>query len=503
MNKVFAKTAAVLSAAVMSMCGTFGSFTSIAADTPKEVTVIFDFGFDTSTLKPGYKSDGSESNVADFASYKIKAGSNAPIPLGTFRTDTHNFSGWTVDGFYGHYSGETYFIPADYAEDTLVFKAVWYDKSDDRQTHFTYNLEYDGEPVERPTWLKDEICVPGMIYEPNFTTIKVDKFGPNEINLTSSGLTDGKNKYKIGTKFVVTEQDVEFSPIWLREISVTYFAGDVDRLNGNSTVTFTKMEAGKDELGASDRFSRSGFNLVGWTSSIDGSTYEPGETVVMPGEDVTFTAIWEPKKYNVLFKTGNGGSNKKVEGLTDTTIICPDPEHTVDGMTFAGWKDSEGDIYPVGSEYMIKGALPGSGISLTGVWVNGEAPIVTEPVVTTTATEPATTTATEPATTTETTAATSTTNPGTTEPPVTGEQPTTPAVEPTVLGDANCDGIVTMADAAAVYQHLGNFDKYALSAQGAANADVDGKAGLTAADAISIQKFNAKLIDKLPEVAEK
>jgi heme-binding NEAT domain protein len=88
-----------------------------------------------------------------------------------------------------------------------------------------------------------------------------------------------------------------------------------------------------------------------------------------------------------------------------------------------------------------------------------------------------------------------TTEPPTTEPPTT-TPPTTPTVEPTLYGDANNDGVVTIADAAAVLQHLGNNDKYALSEQGVANADVDGQEGLTAADAIDIQKFDAKLIDK-------
>ncbi len=67
----------------------------------------------------------------------------------------------------------------------------------------------------------------------------------------------------------------------------------------------------------------------------------------------------------------------------------------------------------------------------------------------------------------------------------------------TLAGDANCDGDVTMADAAAIYQSLGNPDKYKLTATGAANADVDGKSGLTASDAITVQKYLAGLISKL------
>ncbi len=64
-----------------------------------------------------------------------------------------------------------------------------------------------------------------------------------------------------------------------------------------------------------------------------------------------------------------------------------------------------------------------------------------------------------------------------------------------LAGDANCDGTVTMADAAAVFQSLGNYDKYALSENGDVNADVDGIKGITASDAILIQKVNAGLIE--------
>jgi endo-1,4-beta-xylanase len=83
--------------------------------------------------------------------------------------------------------------------------------------------------------------------------------------------------------------------------------------------------------------------------------------------------------------------------------------------------------------------------------------------------------------------------------PTTEPKPTTPDVEVTLYGDANSDGVVTIADAAAIYQNLANSDKYKLSAQGAANADVHNPgSGLTAADAIAIQKLDAKLIDSLP-----
>ncbi len=95
----------------------------------------------------------------------------------------------------------------------------------------------------------------------------------------------------------------------------------------------------------------------------------------------------------------------------------------------------------------------------------------------------------------------------TTAPPVSTENktttvttiPTTTApAEDIIYGDANCDGKVTIADSTAILQSLGNNDKYGLSKQGTINGDVDGNTGITAADALAIQKYDAKLVSKLP-----
>ncbi|MCM1133654.1 MAG: dockerin type I repeat-containing protein, partial [Ruminococcus flavefaciens] len=239
---------------------------------------------------------------------------------------------------------------------------------------------------------------------------------------------------------------------------------------GSTTQTFPKNEGSTTDLPASDRFSRDGFNLVGWLSDYDGEIYKPLASVTCPDVDVTFTAVWSPKNYNVIFKQGNGGANLKVAGLTDTQIICPEPDITVAGKYFAGWQDDKGDIYPAGSEYTILGAKPGVGIMLTAVWETGEAPITTEPAVTTTEPE-TTTTATVP--------------------------------QEILLGDANEDGVVDIADAAAIIQSLGNKDKYALSEQGAKNADVYNPGdGITGMDALAIQKLKANMITSLPEIVE-
>ncbi len=58
-----------------------------------------------------------------------------------------------------------------------------------------------------------------------------------------------------------------------------------------------------------------------------------------------------------------------------------------------------------------------------------------------------------------------------------------------IMGDANCDGNVSLADAVAIMQSLANPDKYALSAQGKINGDVSGNNdGITNNDALTIQR---------------
>ena len=112
-------------------------------------------------------------------------------------------------------------------------------------------------------------------------------------------------------------------------------------------------------------------------------------------------------------------------------------------------------------------------------------------------------------TTTTTTSATTTTT--TTTKPVTTTTTTVTTIKQldpkeeldskvTKWGDANCDGNIDMGDAVAIMQALANPNKYKLSDQGAANADVyDAGSGVTANDANTIQKYLLGLIKSLPE----
>ena len=130
------------------------------------------------------------------------------------------------------------------------------------------------------------------------------------------------------------------------------------------------------------------------------------------------------------------------------------------------------------------------GSNIDGGTKSGGTPVVTGPAVTTEAQNQTTTAAkteqTKPSTT-VTTAAVSSDHIG-------GDL---------LYGDANCDNTVDIADATKILQYIGNGDKYTLSAEGELLADCyDPGSGITAMDALAVQKFDAKVIKDLPELVK-
>ncbi len=444
MKRILTKATAFFSAVVM-MSGTLNILSSVAEDEKiTEVKVVFNI---TDDMTAGAKTD-----VADFESF-VTDSSFVSIPKGVFTKDGYVFSGWTDNGIDGYLSGDSYNFSEGMTE--VVFEPVWFDPKNTDVHNVIYSLDYRGETFERPEWLKDGKAVAGQIVTPNYTRVELE-------NAISYNLILGDDHILTYDKrFVMPDYDVVINHEWVERVTFTYYAGDVDRLNGNNTYSFSKFGKTQNELAGSDRFSRDGFELIGWLSDYDGEIYKPLQVITAPETDVIFTAVWSPKTYNVLFRQGNGGQNIKVEGVTDTEIICPEPDITVEGKYFAGWQDTEGNIYPAGSKYTVLGAKPGSGIVLNAVWNDGEVTTIISTTVPTTS-------------------------------PIIISTTTETVQQSEILGDANLDGKVTIADATAIIQALGNSDEYALSEQGEQNADiVDRGDGVTGVDANAIQAIEA------------
>ena len=132
------------------------------------------------------------------------------------------------------------------------------------------------------------------------------------------------------------------------------------------------------------------------------------------------------------------------------------------------WQDENGKF--ISLDHKIKLGQAGNGISLSDYYGGSSAPT----------TKPVTTAATAPATDSTTT--------------------TSAVQDPKVkLGDANEDGVITIADATSILQAIGNPDKYKLSPQGEDNADVCERGnGLTGMDALAVQLYEIKAITSLP-----
>ncbi|MDE6780986.1 MAG: glycoside hydrolase family 9 protein [Ruminococcus sp.] len=76
---------------------------------------------------------------------------------------------------------------------------------------------------------------------------------------------------------------------------------------------------------------------------------------------------------------------------------------------------------------------------------------------------------------------------------------TTSGDDKTLIGDANLDGKVSLADAVLIMQALSNPDEYKLTGQAEKNADVLGNGdGVTPKDALAIQYLDLKKVDELP-----
>ncbi len=226
-----------------------------------------------------------------------------------------------------------------------------------------------------------------------------------------------------------------------------------------------------------------------WTGSTSpaASEWYPGDDVVdIVGYDKYNAVDGKPNLSSIastFYSLVQGTDGEKMVAMSENDSI-PSLDSLVDDK--AGWLyfcpwymnylTSE-DINPVSnlkeiynSEYCITlDELP----DLKSYPINGE----DTPKVTTTKT-----TATTKSTTTATTSTTSTSS------------------DDILWGDANLDNSVTVADSVTILQSIGNKDKYKLEPNGKRNADVFNNGdGITSNDALSIQKYDAKQITKLPE----
>ena len=451
MKKLLNKISAVTSACVLSVCSIgFPSVNAVEEEPVPTVTISFD-----------YTADGATTMTEElFAPVETLRTMPITIPNGGLERDGYYFTGWTYDNIHAYVPNDVFYPPTT---SDITLKPIWTKKGDTLHS-IDFLVEIDGEVQDTSEKLPTKYLAEGQVFSVPYTAFSRD-------DATQNGWELEDTAFKGGEKFIVPDHDIVLTPHWCINYKITYIAGDVQGINGATFIELLCPETIKTSLANTNRFSRTGYKLTGWTDD-DGVAYAPLQTgYVMPSHDVTFTAVWTPINYAIIFKqNSNSADNIKLQGETDTSIILPEPTVTQDGYYFAGWQKDDLIYYP-GEEYTIEGAMSGLGITpFTAVWVRGEEPATVTRVSRVT-TEKVTTTTIRTTTTTVTTKA--------------------PEVK-TVYGDSNGDGNVTIADAVLILQSLANPDNYKLTEQGRKNADVSGNGdGVTAGDALVIQQVEA------------
>lgn len=425
------------------------------SDTLEEQMINIHFDLSDEQITFDKDDDG---NILDITDIQAKPNSSVRLPDRYIHKEDYSFSGWTVDGVRGY--------PVDsviqVTDEDITLTPVWSSLDDDVYHNVSYKVETDEGNVELPLQLQNITKKKGA-----FVSVSLYSFSYSDNSRVQLGwLYDGRQF--LGSQYIIMpDHDIELTPDWHKYYKLSYSPGDVDRLNGVTSSVFDRLEKQSTDLAESGRFSRNGFKITGWICDYDGKLYAPLQNYVMPSQDVTFTAVWEPLTYNVVFM-GNTGKTEdilRVKGQTDTTIICPELTGTKSGYYFAGWQFDEkvdgvttSTIYQPGDEFLIKGASPGMGISLSAVWKKG----------------------------------------------------TPPVIDPDIkYGDANCDGIIRLNDAILILQSIGNpavygisgSDPTAITAEGVKKADCFNTGdGLTSQDALAVQQYTLGLVTELPVI---
>lgn len=442
MKKIFTKfTAAALS--TLLAAGSYGTLTVSAKDNEEDsVTIHFDLSGEG--VKVEDNQYGNPQYIMDFSG--VPGTSWCLTEVGLERSG-YTFSGWTFNGIQAYAPGSVIQFP----DKDATLTPVWSKNSDTTKYNVHYEAICDVGVIDKDGRLPDYKLKAGELVEVSLECF----YHPQDAYTQIGWIYDGT--HYLGQQYIIMpSHDIELTPNWLKYHKFTYSAGNVDRVIGVVKQELERIATLETDLAEAGRFSRIGFRNKGWLCSADGLIYPPESKYIMPEEDVVFTAVWEPITYTLVFRPTLHDEEHfiRINGQTDTTIICPDVNVERPGFKFVGW-DYKGTIYQPGDEFQIYGEISGLGIPLEGVWIEENTPSLTDPV----------------------------------------------------YGDANCDGDITLSDAVLIMQIIGNPDAYgiggydssAVTAQGYLNADCNFPGdGVTNLDALAVQRLCLKLLPELP-----
>ena len=184
------------------------------------------------------------------------------------------------------------------------------------------------------------------------------------------GWTDGNNTFYPQQKIITPEHNVTLRAVFLYYRKLIYDSGNVDGIVGVNQNIQTGYYGAKMDLAEDTRLKRSGYKMIAWHCENDGIDYPFYFQYNMPDEDVIMTAVWQPLIYLITFYSGDKSiPNIRIRGETGGIIIAPSLENKREGYTFIGWKMYGEDIYYPGDEIVVRGQIPGAGLTATAIWI--------------------------------------------------------------------------------------------------------------------------------------
>ena len=210
--------------------------------------------------------------------------------------------------------------------------------------------------------INTKLCYPGGKISMPYCGLQRE--GSNHNGWDYEGVT-----YKQGTDFIVPDHNVTFTPHWFNYHKLTYLAGDYEGILGSTMSTVQVTEGTYFDLADKSRFSRKGYTIAGWECSLDGKIYGPYERYLIPEEDITFTAVWEPATVDISLSANNGNPLEKIAdtGKTGEQYVLPECTFTNGDKTFAGWSYND-TVYQPGESFEVPALMKGSRVVVIALW---------------------------------------------------------------------------------------------------------------------------------------
>lgn len=331
-----------------------------------------------------YNEDGTE-----FEKYTDVGleGTAVPVPEDEPKKDGHYFAGWVdKDG------NEVTTLPAEdlklypkfeknptysitYMDGDQVVNTVYYEEGAEIADYSLDNKEgntFKGWNPSLPETMPAENLTVEAVWETNKNSITLDAgegkfdngesvFGetfdygtdltdklpedPEREGYTFIGWQDSEGNI-VGLPETMPDNGISLTAKWeVNKYTITF---DTD---GGNDIAAKEYDFGAT-IGELPVPEKAGHVFAGWEWTNDkGEIIEACET--MPAHDITVKATWDVAKHNINYYLADGGALYKTLSFAEgETIVHPD-DPTVEGLTFSGWVDKDGNAVP---ENMVMGS---------------------------------------------------------------------------------------------------------------------------------------------------